>query len=107
MLTDKVKSDFENWLIETNIFDNKSLFYGMSKIIQYAYIVEYFDSIGWFINIKSKFGHRKKCERFMFHIKNYKSNFSFNSRLEVMQSAIIKTNELLNFNLIKNGKFKR
>jgi hypothetical protein len=52
-------------------------------------------------DLKKKFGQRKQCERFMFHIKNYKSQFLFNSRTEVKEQAIIKTDELLNAKLLK------
>ena len=101
MLTGKVKENFEKWLDNQNIAPYKVMFWDIPKIVQYAYIIEYFDSIGWVIDIKSKFGQRKQCERFMFHIKNYKSQFLFNSRMEVKEQAIIKTDELLNAKLLR------
>ena len=61
-----------------------------------AIIIEWLDFIGFYINVKSKFGQRKQCERFSFSVKNYNSGFIFDSRNEATVGAIKKANEIYN-----------
>jgi hypothetical protein len=109
MLQGKAKEEFEKWILNNpqghdsqrmiKIYNQKDLFIsyvGIGKTLLNALIIEWFDSVGWYINFKSKFGQRKQKEVFMFYIKNYKSDFLYTSRAEVQREAIIKTNELIN-----------
>ena len=70
--------------------------YIMPEICQNALIIEYLDSVGVYVNIKSKFGQRKQCERFSFIVKRYNSGFLFNSRPEAINAAIERANEIIN-----------
>ena len=101
MLTGKVKENFEKWLFENHRIQFMDGFNNLPETCQYALIIDFFDTLKWFINFKSKFGQRKQRERFMFHIKNYKSEFLYDSRLEAKKEAIIKTDCLLNAKLLK------
>jgi len=115
-LTGKLKEGFLVWVMsQSNYTDNSNhlirsensergefLWYGNEtdllkedKFLN-ALIIEYLDSAGVYVNIKSKFGQRKQCERFSFIVKRYNSGFIFNSRTEAINAAIEKANELIN-----------
>ena len=68
----------------------------VNEIELYAHIIDWLDSKKFFINIKSKFGQRKQCERFSFLIRNYNPGFIFNSRTEATKEAISKANYFYN-----------
>jgi len=87
ILTEKTKEDFlKQFCGEVPV----------NEIELYAYIIEWLDSKKLFINIKSKFGQRKQCERFSFLIRNYNSGFLFNSRIEATKEAIKKADFFYN-----------
>lgn len=86
-LTDKALEHFEGFLYE---FDDTQL---------NASIIEFFDSVNIFINIKSKFGQRKQCERFSFSVKGQSSGFRYNSRQEATENAILTANKIYNENI--------
>jgi hypothetical protein len=94
-LTDKSTYDFINWL------DNKYDIHYYNQecalnVCLNALIIEWFDSVNIYINIKSKFGQIKQCERFSFIVKTYNSGFIFNSRNEAIEEAIKKANFFYN-----------
>jgi hypothetical protein len=68
----------------------------VNEIELYAYIVDWFDSKGFFVTIKNKFGHRKQCQRFSYFINNVNSGFVFNSRIEATKGVIQKANYYYN-----------
>ena len=90
-LTGKLKQDFGNQCVYQ--YDE---FIKLPECCQNALIIEYLDSVGIYVNIKSKFGQRKQCERFSFIVKRYNSGFLFNSRTEAINAAIEKANDLIN-----------
>ena len=71
-------------------------FYNKTDVEQNALIVDFFDSKGIYINIKSKFGQRKQCERFAYHVRHFNSGFIFNSRQEATIEAIKSANGVNN-----------
>jgi uncharacterized protein Veg len=87
ILTEKAKADFLNHFF-ASVPEN--------EIELHAHIIEWFDTVGFFITIKNKFGHRKQCQRFSYLIKNYNSEFIFNSRSESTKEAIKKANYFYN-----------
>lgn len=96
ILTGKTLDNFLEWVYKEydyKLYDLEKLF--PSHLLYYL-IIEWFDSVGIFINIKSKFGQRKQCERFSFNVENYNSGFLYNSRNEATKQAIIKANEIYN-----------
>lgn len=98
ILTGKAKIRFINWYAETNSIDIyvKDFSLNIAKTITYALITEWLDSEGFYINIKSKFGQRKQCERFSFNIKTHNSGFMFNTRNEALEKAIGIANSFYN-----------
>lgn len=98
ILTDKAREVFLNIfgvdeqdkLVALQYINNKT------DIERNALIVDFFDSVGIYINIKSKFGQNKQCERFSYVIKNYNSGFIFNSRQEATIKAIKSANGIYN-----------
>lgn len=88
-LSGKCKEEFEyNY--------NMSNFNELSETLQNALIIDFFDGVGIYIEIKNKFGQRKQCQRFSFIVKNYNSGFLFNSRTEATNAAIEKAVEIFN-----------
>lgn len=71
-------------------------FMKLSETLQNALIIDFFDSVGIYVEIKNKFGQRKQCQRFSFIVKNYNSGFLFNSRTEATNAAIEKAVEIFN-----------
>lgn len=94
-LTEKAKEDFINWLDK----DYDIHYYNQECAISIclnALIMSWFDNVDVYINIKSKFGQNKQCERFSFTVKGYYSGFIFNSRAEATEEAIKKANYFYN-----------
>ena len=98
ILTGKCKEAFEKRFLEK---EKKFDFYNknnklLNDAIQNALIIDFFDSVGIYIEIKNKFGQRKQYQRFSFIVKNYNSGFLFNSRTEAINAAVAKANEIFN-----------
>ena len=99
ILTGKAKKDFIKWLYFKHNLQPYNLF---NEIIQYALIIEWFDSVGIYImpeicSIKGIFTatifhekYRTKTGRTISVIEN------FNSRQEALTEAIKKANEIYN-----------
>lgn len=96
-LTGKCKEAFLVWLFENHEIGLEGFELGKS-VVQNALIIEFFDSVKIFINIKSKFGQRKQRERFSYSVVGYNSGFMFDSRQEVMDSSILSVNGFYNKN---------
>jgi len=106
ILNGKAKEDFLEYYWENRIKplsmsickkqDLGEFFETIMDIMQNALIIEWLDSVKIFINIKSKFGQKKQCERFSFNVRNYNSGFMFNSRQEATEKAIEKAVEIYN-----------
>jgi len=94
-LTEKAKDDFTNWLYKEYDIHYYNQECALNTCLN-ALIIDYFDSVNIYINIKSKFGQRKQCERFSFMVKEYNSGFIFNSRGEATEEAIKKANYFYN-----------
>ena len=97
ILTEKTKEDF---LKE---------FYGeitINEKVLYIHIIDWLDLKKFIINIKSKFGKRKQCERFSFLIRTYNSGFIFNSRTEAIKEAISKANYFYNRSITKKNQIE-
>lgn len=54
-ISDKCKFDFEKWLDNQNVAPYKVMFYDIPVMVQIAYLVEWFDTVGLIIYIKPKF----------------------------------------------------
>lgn len=92
MLTAKCKEDFDNWLKrEMYYLGNEQL----SDLFWMALIIEFFDYNKIYINIKSKYGHRRKKQLFMFNLHNYISPF-YESREVATMEAIKSANGFYN-----------
>ena len=94
-LTEKAKNNFINWLdkeYDIHYYNQECAI----AICLNALIIQWFDSVAIYINIKSKFGQKKQCERFSFMVKSYNSSFMFNSRIEATEEAVKKANHFYN-----------
>ena len=97
-LTAKAKEDFlevfgvdeEDKSIALQYFQTKT------EVERNALIIEWLDSLKIFINIKSKFGQRKQCERFSYTLRHFNSGFIFNSREDATMDAIKSANGIYN-----------
>lgn len=101
-LTDKTLENFEGFLYQKYYLEGHNIilwFLKQYKTFQINAIVDFFDSVNIYINIKSKFGQRKQCERFSFSVKGQSSGFSYNSRQEATENAILTANKIYNENL--------
>ena len=87
ILTEKTKEDFLKQFCGV---------VPINEIELYAHIIDWLDSQKFFINVKSKFGQRKQCERFCFTVRNYNSGFVFNSRTQATKEAIKKSDFFYN-----------
>lgn len=96
ILTDKAKEDFIKWSRKEYDKDLFCAFTSMPKTSQYALIIEWFDSVGIFIQID--FENREPI--FSYYIFNYKNICSgednAKTRSEATQQAILKANEIYN-----------
>jgi len=91
-LTGKSKDAFYEWM-NTQPVDELLVCFDISLN---ALIIEWFDSVGIYISIKSKFGQNKQRQRFGYSLLNYVSMFAFDSRTEATNFAIEKANLLFN-----------
>lgn len=111
ILRDKVKQDFENWIINNpdnhdskrlvKIYNQKELFVsyvGIGKTFFNALIIEWLDSIGIYIEVG---GAIYRGVEFWYNIQqqntiNGHNGEYFNSRQEATEKAIDKANEIYN-----------
>lgn len=94
-LTEKAKEDFINWLDKDYDIHYYNQECALNTCLK-AIIIEWLDAVNIYVNIKSKFGQIKQCERFSFTVKSYNSGFIFNSRIEATEEAIKKANYFYN-----------
>ena len=98
-LTGKAKKEFVQWLSEQGVkgidisnfeFDK---FHLLSKVCQNALIIEWFDSVGIFVNTVRLEG----VWNYSFWFKhNRYEEYNFNTRQKATEQAIIKANEIYN-----------
>ena len=86
ILTGKTKEDF----IKTKIGNEINLFESMLPIYKNALLIDFFDSVGIYINI------RRTNNEFMSYITNDESSFYKKIRQEALSEAIKKANEIYN-----------
>ena len=86
ILTGKCKEDF----IKTKIGNEINLFESMLPIYKNALLIDFFDSVGIYINI------RRTNNEFMSYITNDESSFYKKIRQEALSEAIKKANEIYN-----------
>ena len=92
ILTGKAKLDFEKWLDKQNVAPYKVMFYDIPIVVQIAYLVEWFDSVG--IYITSDYFELNKG----FYSEVLNSDFEIikPTRQEALIEAIKKANEIYN-----------
>jgi len=100
ILTDKAKTDFGLWHFErrTSIAEYKN-FHKLSETAQYAVIVEWFDSVGMYIQVGTYNDNSNR--QFALYIVNFDGSNShfdcgFNNRIETTKGAIIVANKIYN-----------
>ena len=92
-LTDKCKEAFEKWNSENNY--GKYKFEDFNDSMQYGVYVDFFESVGLFVEVKVKpkinfnYGIHDRLEWLV-------SSEFFNSRPEARKAAIQKANEIFN-----------
>jgi hypothetical protein len=94
LLTGKCKSDFENWLENQNVAPYKVMFWDIPKIVQCAYITEWLDTNGYFIEIT------KDNERINTHVNGQWISGNYKSRMEAMKFTMDIVNEMYNENVV-------
>ncbi len=106
MLTGKAKEDYVKWYNE-NYYHRYDCKYDSEKdfenalnkldILRDSLYTEWLDSVGIFITIRNKFGHRKKARIFWYSINEFKTNgFVFLSRAIAVKEAIKNANNVYN-----------
>ena len=92
ILTGKAKLDFEKWLDKQNVAPYKVMFYDIPIVVQIAYLIEWFDSVG--IIITSDYFELNKG----YYSEILDSNFAIvkPTRQEALTEAIKKANEYYN-----------
>ena len=99
ILTDKAKTDFGLWHFErrTSIAEYEN-FHKLSETAQYAVIVEWFDSVGIYIEVGGDLGFEIKFHYniLAFYNDRIPNGKKFNSRIEATKEAIILANEIYN-----------
>lgn len=105
MLTGKAKEDFDNWAFErlskVAILPKKTLldgFYSTDLIFQFAYAIEWFDSVSIVIGINNEY-----YDGYYFYweiniAKAERSESGFETRLEATKDAIKRAVEIYNAN---------
>lgn len=92
-LTGKAKEDFNKW-----VYDNDECYFtdASMKLYQHALIIEWFDSLGIYIEPFNEFGDFG----FSIHKGDYKNPIEsighWKTRQEAIEQAIIKANEIYN-----------
>lgn len=108
-LTGRTKTDFKKWYnsrpMHTPIHTPYSIFMGHCDSMKYGVLVDYFDSVGIYINIDSEFDLEEPVKTLIFHydinsVEYWESSrqeeLVFKTRPEAINSAIEKANELRN-----------
>jgi hypothetical protein len=97
ILTGKAKKDFGLWHFERNTpIEEYKNFYDLSNTCKNALIIEWFDSVGIYINIENLYYQSwwyykvKQCPD------TYEQVIMQNTRQEATEEAIKKTNEIYN-----------
>jgi hypothetical protein len=100
ILTDKAKKDFGRWHFErrTSVAEFQN-FDKLSETAQYAVIIEWFDSVGIYLQVGSY--NNNPNRQFAFYIVNFDGsnpNFDcgFSNRIETTKEAITVANEIYN-----------
>ena len=89
ILTGKAKEDFSKFYIDNN-FDLNINFKNLPKIYQNALIVEFFDSVGIYINVELDYLH-------LVWFPTINNNWTFEEvEFKTRQEAIKKANEIYN-----------
>lgn len=94
ILTDKAKEDFKEWVFENYYFQDLNVLYPLHLID--TLIIEFFDSVGIYIEIHYSriLGDKFLC------IVNTEANYNLtsyqDSRQQATEQAIIKANEIYN-----------
>ena len=94
ILTDKTKEDFKEWVFENYYFQDLNVLYPLHLID--TLIIEFFDSVGIYIEIHYSriLGDKFLC------IVNTEANYNLtsyqDSRQQATEQAIIKANEIYN-----------
>ena len=110
ILTGKAKEDFERWLysndvlIKDGIYDATYLIEGFDELplnLQYASIIEWFDSVGIYISINyvDFYDELRNDTGFETYVTNKGLSVKFrsvSSRQETIKQAIKKANEIYN-----------
>ena len=116
ILLDKAKEDFEKWVTRADkggigdFFDSMVMkeyepqedwdidFYSLPFSMQYGILVDWFDSVGIYIDISKVFGdleYRWWIEDETLRLEDYQSE-AFKTRTQARQKAIEKANEIYN-----------
>jgi hypothetical protein len=102
-LTGKCKEEFDNWRERINHIEGSNLFYATSKSMQYGVYVDFFDSVGVYIELTPYFDsvteivlwfftlEDKRCAHLNSHLEN-----KAKTRPEARTKAIDKANEIYN-----------
>lgn len=102
LLTYKAKEDFTLWLNNLNIAPYAVMFWDLPTNVQSIYIIEWFDSVGIYIQIfyQGEFYSEIKDTLTPPDFGNYKKHFTdaFETRAEATTEAIKKANILYNEN---------
>lgn len=92
ILTGKCKEKFLEWYNEPETY-----FYRLNKTCQNALIIEWFDSVGIYIDVRIEFEDSFVLKTFNSYAEDdYVGNYS--NRQEAIKQAIIKVNEIYNYN---------
>ena len=94
ILTDKAKEDFKEWVFENYYFQDLNVLYPLHLID--TLIIEFFDSVGIYIEIHYS---RILGDKFLCIVNteaNYKLTSYQDSRQQATEQAIIKANEIYN-----------
>jgi len=98
ILTDKSKTDFLKWYFEkgNKKINSKEFSLDIAKVIQNALIIEWFDSVGIYLNIENLYYQ----SWWSFKVKNcpvtYEEKIMVKTRSEATKKAIEKSNEIYN-----------
>ena len=94
-LTGKCKEEFEKWRKKQNYNVDAPYFYELKYSMQYGVLVDFFDSVGLFIQIETRiFDKEHLCCIYSETV--YNRVGCFKTRTEARTAAIEKANELRN-----------
>jgi hypothetical protein len=93
-LNGKAKQDFEKWLDIQEVAPYKVMFWDIPKIVQVAYIVEWFDSIGFHIGRDTVDNYWLENSTFFERLEI--NGYDYIVILKSISEAIEKANELYN-----------